>query len=102
VNNDPVDIVAQEERQALLKEDIKRRQIIETDDVKFIMSDKRGRRYIYRVLEQSGIWRISFNTNALTMAFNEGSRNLGLKLLAQLTTHCPESYNKMIEECKNV
>jgi hypothetical protein len=44
------------------------------------------------------VWRSSFSTNALTMAFSEGQRNEGLRLLAQITTHAPERYAEMLKE----
>ena len=74
---------------------------LEVGDLKWLMSNKRGRRFIYRLLESAGVWRTSFNTNALVMSFNEGARNQGLKLVAQLTEHCPERYNEMIAEHNN-
>lgn len=73
---------------------------IEIDDLKWLMSNKRGRRFVHRSLERAGVWRISFNTNALTMAFNEGMRNEGLRLLSQVTEHCPKRYTEMLKESK--
>ncbi len=73
---------------------------IEIDDMKWLMSNKRGRRFVARLLERAGVWRLSFNTNALTMAFNEGTRNEGLRLLAQITAHCPDRYTEMLKESK--
>jgi len=70
----------------------------EADDIKWVMSNKRGRRFMYRQLERAGVWRISFNTNALAMAFNEGGRNEGLRLIALLTTHCMDRYTEMLGE----
>jgi hypothetical protein len=34
------------------------------------------------------------------MAFNEGTRNEGLRLLAQLTEHCLDRYSEMLKEQK--
>ena len=73
----------------------------EIDDLKWLMSSKRGRRIAYRMLEKAGVWRLSFNTNALTMAFNEGRKNEGLSLLANITTHCPDRYSEMMKEISN-
>jgi hypothetical protein len=50
------------------------------------------------LLEHAGVWRLSFHTNALQMAFNEGSRNGGLRLLDQLVKHCPELHTQMLKE----
>jgi len=73
---------------------------MEINDLKWLMSNKRGRRFVYRLLERAGVWRLSFNTNALSMAFAEGTRNEGLRLLAQLTEHCLDRYTEMLQEQK--
>lgn len=72
----------------------------ETEDLKWLMSSKRGRRIVWRLLERAGVYRSSFNTNAMTMAFNEGVRNEGLRLVAQCAQHCPGSYAEMLAERK--
>ena len=51
-----------------------------------------------RWLDRAGVWRLSFNPDALVTAFNEGQRNGGLRLLAQVTRHCPERYADMLRE----
>lgn len=97
---DPTDIQAQE-RDADLSADRNRKAAeLEIDDLKWLMSNKRGRRFVFRVLERAGVWRLSFNTNALSMAFNEGQRNEGLRLMANITAHCPDRYTEMLEESK--
>jgi hypothetical protein len=55
---------------------------------------------VARLLERAGVWRLSFNTNALTMAFHEGMRNEGLRLLAQIAAHCPDRYTEMLKESR--
>lgn len=98
--SDPLDIRSQERTQAEAEERALLAAQIEIDDVKWLMSNKRGRRFVARLLERAGVWRLSFNTNALSMAFNEGTRNEGLRLLAQITAHCPDRYTEMLKESK--
>jgi hypothetical protein len=98
--SDPLDIRSQERAQAKAEERALMASQIEIDDMKWLMSNKRGRRFVARLLERAGVWRLSFNTNALTMAFNEGTRNEGLRLLAQITAHCPDRYTEMLKESK--
>jgi hypothetical protein len=74
---------------------------LEIGDLKWLMSNKRGRRFVFRLLERAGVWRLSFNTNALTMAFSEGTRNEGLRLLAQITEHCLDRHAEMLKEQRN-
>lgn len=99
-NFDPLDIRSQERAQADADDRARLAVQIEIDDLKWLMGNKRGRRFMARLLERAGVWRLSFNTNALTMAFNEGTRNEGLRLLAQITAHCPDRYTEMLKESK--
>src|SRR4051812_32278604 len=72
----------------------------EIEDIKWLMGSKRGRRIAHRLLESAGVFRISFHTNALQMAFNEGNRNQGNVLLALVTEHCPDKYAELLNEAK--
>lgn len=74
----------------------------EISDLKWLMSSKRGRRILWRLLEMSGPFRMSFDTNAMRMAFNEGNRNLGNRLFNEVMTLCPELYPVMAKEQQNV
>lgn len=77
-------------------------QEVEDQDWKWLASSKRGRRIIWRLLTQAGVFRISFNPNAMQMAFNEGHRNYGNWLLDRINTLCPELYPVMVKEQKDV
>ncbi len=70
----------------------------EEDDIAWLMSTESGRRFVWRALEQCGVFRISFSTNALQMAFAEGNRNYGNNLLSMVTSICPEKYSVMMKE----
>lgn len=72
----------------------------EIDDFKFVMGDPRGRRVIWRVLEKAGIYRSSYTGNSETF-FREGERNIGLMLLAEMMTTCPELHIAMLQEKDN-
>ena len=73
----------------------------EEADLKWLMSNKRGRRIVWRLLEQSGVFRLSFDTNAMKMAFAEGNRNFGNRTLSLIHSHCPELYTTMVKEQTN-
>jgi hypothetical protein len=95
---DPTDLVGQadskqeaEARQQVLRE-------TEIADVKWLMSSERGRRFIYRLLEISGVFQISFDPNAMRMAFNEGKRDFGNRIFHQVMTVCPEQVPAMLKE----
>jgi hypothetical protein len=100
-NYDPTDLRSQEKqktervsREKLAKEN-------EETDIKWLMGTKRGRRILWRLMDQSGVFRLSFNTNAMQMAFAEGNRNFGNRMLAMIHDQCPELYSVMVKEQKN-
>lgn len=98
---DPLDLQSQEKTQ----ERVALRNKIELDneeaDLKWLMGSKRGRRIVWRLLDQTGVFRLSFNTNAMQMAFAEGNRNFGNRMLSMIQTVCPELYMQMTKEATN-
>lgn len=95
---DPTDIRSQERAKAEAEKRNKLAKDTEASDVKWLMKGKQGRRIVWRLLEQAGVFRLSFNTNAMQMAFNEGTRNYGNRLLALIHSTCPELYPVMLNE----
>ena len=70
----------------------------ELDDVKAVMDIPGGRRFMARLIyEVGGLNRLSMTGNAWTH-FNEGERNVAIKVLSEIDEACPELYYKMIEE----
>jgi hypothetical protein len=100
-NYDPTDLSGQQEdkREAEARKRVLRE--AEIADVKWLMSSKRGRRIMWRLLELSGPFRLSFDTNAMKMAFAEGNRNLGNQLFNEVMTLCPDLYPVMVKEQRN-
>lgn len=96
---DPTDLRGQE--RAKDQSDLERRaqRQREIDDFKFVMSDKRGRRFMWRLLDRAGVFRSSFTGNSETF-FREGMRNIGLMYVGELNEHCPERYLQMVNEHK--
>ena len=101
-NYDPLDLKGQDKVRDSKKVSDKIDRENEEADIKWLMSSKRGRRVVWRLLEQAGVFRLSFNTNAMAMSFSEGNRNYGLQILNLIHTLCPELYPTMIKEQKNV
>ena len=98
----PLDLKAQQKSKDSKKSADRIERQNEESDIKWLMSSKRGRRFVWRLLEQAGVFRSSFNTNAMAMSFGEGNRNYGLQLLNLIHTLCPELYPTMIKEQQNV
>lgn len=93
--NEPRDI---EQQRADRENRLRNEQRTDAADLKWLMGQKRGRRIVWRQLERAGVFRSSFNSNGMTMAFAEGMRNEGVRLLAQIHAHCPEAYALMAKE----
>lgn len=71
----------------------------ELNDVRFILSSQEGRRFLWRYLEKCKVFETSFTGNSTTF-FNEGMRNVGLMLIADINEAEPEAYLKMMNESK--
>lgn len=70
------------------------------DDVKALLAMKPGRRFIWRYLSESGLFRTSFSTNGSQTSFNEGMRNVGLTMLADISEANPDAFVLMQRESK--
>lgn len=72
----------------------------ELNDVHQVMETEYGRRMMYRLLSESGIYRSSFSPGQPDNQtfFNEGKRNIGLFWLSEIQEICPKLYLKMIGE----
>jgi hypothetical protein len=57
-----------------------------------------GRQYIWSFLAGCSIYQTSFGGDALAMAFREGERNTGLRLLADCIEANSDAYLAMIKE----
>ncbi len=74
----------------------------ELADIAELMSFKINRRVVWRLLELAGVFRSSFAIETPAMAFNEGQRNIGLVLLADIMAACPERLQQMMKEAKEL
>ncbi|OAM43494.1 hypothetical protein A7Q01_00095 [Eikenella sp. NML96-A-049] len=70
-------------------------------DILALMKLAAGRRVVWRLLEQAGVWRSVFNPEPVRMAFAEGRRNLGLWLLDWVMRECPDEYDLMMREARD-
>jgi len=69
------------------------------NDVREILNTKRGRRFMWETLEFCGIFKTSL-ADPHQIFYNEGQRNVGLKLLADVNEASPEAYLLMLRESK--
>lgn len=69
------------------------------EDILWVMADKRGRRFVARLLDKAHIGKSSFvAANAMTVSFLEGERNVGLALQTELLDVCPTRFTEMTKE----
>jgi hypothetical protein len=97
--HDPLDLSGQAEQDETQKERQRLESEQATDDLKAVMDSPPGRRFVWRLLEQAGVYRASYAGEAThATAFNEGRRNQGLQLLSEIFRACPGSYTLMVQE----
>lgn len=94
---DPTDTQAIEERIDEAKAAAKRIADQEVEDLKWLMSDKRGRRIMWSLLAFTGVFRQPFTGDSETF-FRCGMMNVGQKYLGDINQHAPERYNQMVTE----
>ena len=63
-----------------------------------IMSVAPGRRWLCDLLEVCHIFSTSFSDVGLRMAFMEGQREVGIRLLMDIMSACPDQYITMMRE----
>ena len=95
---DPFDLDA-EDRQQKEQEERERLQKQAQDDFRWVMSTPQGRRYIWRMLERTGIYRTTFRPNS-EMAFLEGVRSVGVTVLTDCHTLAFDETLKMMNEAR--
>lgn len=98
---DPTDLRGQEQAAEARALQERRERDEEIDDLKWRMSSKRGRRTVWRDLKRAQVFHLTFNLNALQMAFNEGQRSWGNYTVAILLDHLPDLYAVMVKENSN-
>lgn len=67
------------------------------DDIGWLMSEPRGRRFMAWLLDQCGMDKLSWTGNSETF-FREGCRNIGIQLKVKIDEIGPELYIKMLSE----
>ncbi|MCJ7050770.1 MULTISPECIES: hypothetical protein [Klebsiella pneumoniae complex] len=97
------DYLSEEEREELAADELKKQQLRrenELNDLRLICETEYGRRFIWRLIEQAGVWRTTYTGEALSAAFAEGKRNTGLKVFSDVMEACPDQYLAMAGEAR--
>lgn len=97
----PFDLEAQEAEAAEADKRLRFEQETEVKDTQWLMGSRRGRRILWRQLEEAGVFRSTFNPDPLAMAFGEGKRAAGLKLLNLIQVAAFDNYHLMVREAND-
>ena len=95
---DPLDLEAQHQDRADDEARIRLELEQERDDLKWLMSSKRGRRIVWRHLVKAKTFGPTFDADAMVMAKMAGQRDLGLEQISLIHEHCYEHYGAMVKE----
>lgn len=63
-----------------------------------MMSTHGGRALLRRTIEYSGAFASTFDIDTHRHAYNAGKRQVGLHLIEQLESACPDKYLQLLEE----
>lgn len=77
-------------KKAETQEEIDRRTA--DSDFRWLMSDPRGRRFVWSLMGRWKVFQQTFNTHGGLMNFNEGQRSAGLFLLGEINRLCPHQF----------
>jgi hypothetical protein len=79
---------------------LKRERTREIDDVKKVISSPEGRRFLWKLMGEAGVFRSSFTGNSETF-FNEGKRSIGLLILSEVNNANLGAFTQMQNESVN-
>jgi hypothetical protein len=69
-------------------------------DLRAVLMTYAGRAVAWRLLEQCGIYELSFSADSHRTAFREGNRNVGLFLLTEIMRVASDAYGMMQREAE--
>lgn len=95
---DPIDTAAAEAQVAEQAKKAELRRKREIDDLKWLMAHAQGRRFICRLLDESGVHRTAFHTSGSVAAHNEGRKHIGYLLTSELMEFTPDAYVRLLKE----
>lgn len=75
-----------------------RNQKRDQSDLRKLLNLPEGRRFIWKLWSETGVFRASFTLNSNQTAFNEGRRDIGLAILLEVQKAKPDAYAQMQRE----
>lgn len=98
--HEPPDHLKQQATDAQDAEESRQQRLRWESDFKFILGDKRGRRFMWWLLGNTGLFSNPFRDGSEWAGFHSGKQNVGQQLLAEIHGLCPERYVDMVKEHK--
>ena len=80
------------------QKEYEKRRVREIDDLQKVLKSPEGRRFVWRVLSEAGVFKASFSLNSMQTAFNEGRRDIGIWLIKDIDRAEPNAYAQMQRE----
>lgn len=79
---------------------IRRAREDELDGIRELLNTRRGRRWVWKVLDHAGTTKLSFNGDPNWAVFNDGRRDVGQLVWADVMDANPDAYVLMRKEAK--
>lgn len=97
---EPKDIYGDEDKKKTVdqRKEAERLRKRHISDVRKVLGTVEGRRIYWDLLKETGVFRNSFSANANQTAFNEGRRDVGLAILADVNKADSDAYPRMQRE----
>jgi hypothetical protein len=73
-------------------------------DLLWLMNQREGRRFVARLLQSCHLYESSFTgpgSSRSATFFREGERNVGLRVLADITRLCPDLHARMLGDSQD-
>jgi len=97
-NYDPLDQAGQDKARSDSRTRDKLVESTDIGDVQWLMSNKRGRRIVWHMLDRANLFASSFNTNSMTMARDEGAKTEARRWQIMALCNCADLYTLMLKE----
>ncbi len=101
MTSDPLDLDAAEQRQQQEHDAAVIRKFHEQDDFKWIMSDERGRRFLWGILERSGLFSLPYDGTGEGAIRAIETTNEARLVMGLICAYDPLAFGQMILEREN-
>lgn len=68
------------------------------EDLRAVLGSQAGRRFVHRLVKQTGMYGSSYAESATATAFNEGRRSVGIALVAEMQRVDAALYARVLRE----